>query len=110
MPQVSSMKVMPFTRYLPVLSAGFLLAACGAPSQVTLPDGTLATRIDCGASAADMNYCFEKAGKSCGAAGYEIVGPEGELLGNSEAAAADSVRVVRAWRTDANSIYIRCGT
>ena len=92
------------------ISIGLCLAACAGPSEVTLPDGTLAYRIDCGASVTDMNYCFEKAGKSCGASGYRIVGRDGEVLGRSEAAASDSVRAVKAWQTDRNSIFISCGT
>ena len=95
---------------VPLLSAVSVLAACAGPAQTTLPDGTLAYRIDCGASAADMNFCFEKAGKSCGADGYTIVGRNGELLGTGEVAASDSVKVVKAWQTNKNSIYIRCGT
>ena len=92
-------------------SAVLSLAACASgPSTTTLADGTVAYRIDCGASAADMNFCFEKAGKSCGADGYNIVGRDGVLLGTSEVAASDSVKVVKAWQTDRNSIYITCGT
>ena len=62
------------------------------------------------ASAAGMNYCFEKAGKSCGADGYLIVGADGTVLGDSEVAASDTVKVVKAWQTDRNSIYVRCDT
>ena len=91
--------------------AALSLAGCASgPSTATLADGTVAYRIDCGASAADMNFCFEKAGKSCGADGYSIVGRDGLLLGTSEVAASDSVKVVKAWQTDRNSIYITCGT
>jgi len=85
------------------------LAGCAAPAQTTLPDGTVAYRIDCSASPSGMNFCFENAGKSCGAEGYQIVGRDGEILGDSKAAASDSVKVVKAWQTDSNSIYIRCG-
>jgi len=95
---------------VPALLAAFVLGACAGPSQTTLPDGTLAYRIDCGASTADMNFCFEKAGKSCGAEGYRIVGRDGQVLGNSEAAASDSVKAVKAWQTDRNSIFIVCGS
>ena len=86
------------------------LAGCAAPAQTTLADGTVAYRIDCAASPSGMNYCFEKAGKSCGAAGYQIVTRDGVILGDSEAAASDSVKVVKAWQTDSNSIFIRCGS
>ena len=105
----SSVKASRRTILVPAALAGLLLAACSGPSQVTLPDGSVAYRIDCGPSARDMNFCFEKAGKSCGAEGYRIVGNNGELLGNSEVAASDSVRVVKAWQADRNSIYISCG-
>ena len=84
-----------------------LLSACAGPAQTTLADGTVAYRIDCASSAAGMNYCFEKAGKSCGANGYQIIGRDGQVLGDSEAA-SDNAKVITAWQTDRNSIYIRC--
>ena len=41
-----------------------ILGACASgPSEVTLPDGSLATRIDCGGSTVGHNYCFQQAGK-----------------------------------------------
>lgn len=98
-----------FTASLSAAALG-LLSACAGPAQTTLADGTVAYKIDCQASAAGMNYCFEKAGKSCGADGYQIIGRDGQVLGDGEAAASDNVRVVNAWQTDRNSIYIRCDT
>lgn len=87
-----------------------VLAGCAGPAQTTLADGTVAYRIDCAASPSGMNFCFEKAGKSCGASGYDIVGRDGTVLGDSKVAASDSVKVVKAWQTDRNSIYIRCSS
>ncbi|MDJ0939636.1 MAG: hypothetical protein QNJ00_07715 [Woeseiaceae bacterium] len=66
------------------ISALTLLAACSTPQQLTLDDGTVAWRIDCSRSAG-LNYCFERAGKSCGAAGYSLVSPEGRVIATSSA-------------------------
>jgi hypothetical protein len=86
-----------------------LLAACAAPSQTTLSDGTVALRIDCEGSAGGLNYCFERAGKSCGAAGYSIVDQDGRVLSESDVAESDMGALVRAYAADQNSILIRCG-
>ena len=92
------------------MSAIALLTACGAPSQTTLPDGTAALRIDCDGTAGGMNYCFERAGKSCGEAGYTIVGSDGQMLSGSAVAASDMEALVRAYDTDKNSVLVRCGS
>ncbi len=85
------------------------LSACAAPSVTMLDDGTVAYRIDCGGNPRGMNYCFEKAGKSCGAKGYSIVGQDGRVLATSDAAETDAEAVVRGFNTDRNSILIQCG-
>lgn len=89
-----------------------ILGACASgPSEVTLPDGSLATRIDCGGSTVGLNYCFEQAGKSCGAEGYKIVDPaNGIVLSTSDLAAADPDSFTVAFSTDTKSIFIQCGT
>lgn len=87
-----------------------LLGACAAnPSTVTLPDGSVAYRIDCGGSSVGLNYCFEQAGKSCGAEGYSIVSPDGRVLSTSEVASTDPESLTVAFSTDTNSILIKCG-
>lgn len=98
-------------RGVPVVSVLALLGACAAsaPSVVTLPDGSVAYRIDCGGSAVGLNYCFEQAGKSCGAEGYSIVSPDGRVLSTSEVAAADPESLTVAFSTDTNVIYVKCG-
>ena len=87
-----------------------LLAACATPTQTTLSDGTVAYRIDCDPSAAGMNYCFERAGKSCGAAGYTIVDEEGQMISRGDAADSATEGRVKAYVIDQNSILIKCGT
>ena len=97
-------------RVIPLVSVLALLNACAsAPSVVTLPDGSVAYRIDCGGSAVGLNYCFEQAGKSCGAEGYSIVSPDGRVLSTSEVAAADPESLTVAFSTDTNVIYVKCG-
>ena len=85
-----------------------LLAACAAPSQTRLPDGSLAIRIVCDGTAGGLNYCFERAGKSCGATGYSIVDNTGRVLSGSRVADSDMEALVRAFETDQNSILVKC--
>ncbi|MEM1174926.1 MAG: hypothetical protein AAGA33_08925 [Pseudomonadota bacterium] len=94
-----------------VLTTTIALSACATPvATTTLADGTTAYRIDCDSSARGINYCFEKAGKSCGADGYTIVSSSGVRLSTSRVAEGDLETLTRAYESDSNSIYIRCGT
>lgn len=87
-----------------------LLAACAAPPQTTLSDGTAAFRIDCEGRAGGLNYCFERAGKSCGSAGYSIVDPDGRMLSESDVVDSDLEALARAYDADQSSVLVRCGT
>lgn len=87
-----------------------LLAGCAASPVTTLPDGSVAYRIDCDGSARGLNLCFEKAGKSCGADGYTIVDPDGRRISSSRIADYDMQTIVRAYSSDKNSILVRCGS
>ena len=91
-------------------SVAALLTACAAPTETTLADGTTALLIDCGGTTRGMNYCFEKAGKSCGADGYTIVGQDGRVIATGEAADTDPAAVVRNFDAETNSILVKCGT
>ena len=93
-----------------IIAALALLTACAGPSQTTLPDGSVAYYIDCDGTAGGMNYCFERAGKSCGAAGYTIVDPGGRTLSKGDVADSDLQALIKVYRTDQNSILVRCGT
>lgn len=104
------MKLINATKLGFTIAALALFAACAAPSQTLLPDGTVAYRIDCDGTAAGMNYCFERAGKSCGAAGYVIVDQDGRTLSQSAAADTDMDALVRIYESDQNSILFRCDT
>ncbi len=92
------------------VSAVTMLAACAAPTRTTLDDGTMALLIDCGGSTRGMNYCFEKAGKSCGADGYSIVGQDGRMIATGDAADTDPAAVVRNFDAETNNILVKCGT
>ncbi len=95
------------TLFIPVLA---LLAACGAQTQTALPDGTMATRIDCSAQTGGLNFCFEKAGKSCGADGYTILARDGQAISSSNATETERIARIQSYQTDGNSILIKCGT
>lgn len=93
-----------------IISTLMLFAACTAPSQTTLSDGTVAYRIDCDGTASGMTYCFERAGKSCGAAGYVIVDQDGRVLSQGDAADMEMDARIKAYESDQNSILVRCNT
>ena len=86
-----------------------LLAACAGPTTTTLADGTVAYRIDCGKSHEGLNFCFEKAGKSCGAEGYTVYDNQGQPITSSAAASSEQEPRVLAYNTAGNSILIKCG-
>ena len=99
--------VLKLTLFAPAL---VLLAACAGPTTTTLADGSIAYRIDCGKSSQGMNYCFEKAGKSCGAEGYTIYDRQGQAISSSNAATSNDEPRTLAYDTAGNSILIRCGS
>lgn len=85
-----------------------LTACAGGPTVATMPDGSYAYRIDCDGTARGLNYCLEKAGKSCGARGYRIVTPEGETVTTSAAVDGDAQALFKDYAADRNSILIQC--
>lgn len=92
------------------ISALTLLAACAATNETTLSDGTVATLIECDVTPSGLNYCFERAGKSCGAAGYTIVDADGSAVSKGSVAAADQASFVRDYAAGPNGILIKCGS
>lgn len=87
-----------------------LLSACAAPVQTTLSDGTVANRIQCDGTTRGLNYCFERAGKTCGAAGYTIVDQNGRIIAKGAVADSNSEALVREYASDQNSILVKCGS
>lgn len=92
------------------IAALALVTACASPAQTRLSDGSLAYRIDCDGTAGGLNYCFERAGKTCGAAGYTIIDQDGQTLSEGNVADSGMEAQTRAYKTDQNSILIRCDT
>ena len=86
-----------------------MLAACAGTTTTTLPDGTVAYEIPCDRASGGMNYCFERAGKSCGAEGYTIVDEEGQVLSTGTVAEAESAGRIASYLTDQESILVKCG-
>jgi len=80
-----------------------------APVVTRLPDGSVAYRMICDPTGNGMNYCFEKAGKSCGEQGYTIVGSGGEFLSSSDVAETELANFANQYQFDRNSILIKCG-
>ena len=94
---------------LTIVGAVALSACATPPVQTRLPDGTLVYQIECDGTAAGLNYCFGKAGKSCGAEGFTIVDEAGNTLTDSEAANVGTDGAVSLWAGDYNSILVKCG-
>ena len=87
------------------------IGACAAtPDTATLSDGTVAFRVECDGATSGMNYCFERAGKSCGAEGYSIVDSNGRVVSSANATDSDLAPITKAWQEDQSSILVRCGS
>ena len=93
-----------------LVSALLLFAACAAPTQTTLSDGTVAYRIECEGTARGVNYCLERAGKSCGAVGYTIVDQDGRMISGGDVADSAGQSRISEYATDQNSLLFRCGS
>ena len=93
-----------------ILAASAGISACRGMPETTLPDGSVAYRISCDSSPSGMNYCFERAGKTCGAAGYTVVDSEGRtLVRGGVTSDTDPEALVRSYQMDTNSILVKCG-
>ena len=92
------------------VSALTLLAACAATTDTTLSDGTVATLIECDVTPNGLNYCFERAGKSCGAAGYTIVDQDGQAISKGQVADSDQASFVREYAAGQGGMLIKCGS
>lgn len=91
------------------LAACLLMTACaGTPQTTTFADGSTAMRIVCDASAAGLNRCFERAGRSCGATGYTIVDARGIPIAAGRTGDAPTESMVKEYEMDQNSILIKC--
>lgn len=88
-----------------LIAAASLLSGCAAPQQTTLSDGSVAYRIDCDGTARGLNACLERAGRSCGAAGYVLIGDDGQRLSR---AGNDSQAMFKDFAGDRNSILFQC--
>lgn len=62
-----------------------LVSGCVAPKRIRLPDGNQGYAITCNGSARTWNWCYEQAGKACGAAGYDVLTQDGEQSPNGVA-------------------------
>ncbi len=85
-------------------------AGAGGSNLTVLADGTTALAIECDGTARGLNFCFELAGKSCGAQGYTILNEAGEAIGKSDYADAGTDRLIRQQAEDENRLLIRCGS
>ncbi len=97
-----------FTYLSIVLGAAGLLAGCAGSTQTTLSDGTVANLVECDGTTRGMNYCFERAGKTCGAADYTIVDREGNTIARSNLTDEDSASLIKQYANDQNSILVKC--
>ena len=54
-----------------------LLTACATSKEIDIAEGQRGYSIDCSADHLDWSLCYEKAGKICGAKGFEILDKTG---------------------------------
>ena len=56
------------------------ISACAIVNETYMPDGSKGYSISCDGAAVGINVCFEKAGNLCGAAGYDLITREGQIV------------------------------
>ncbi|MGH8123711.1 MAG: hypothetical protein ACREPT_13170 [Rudaea sp.] len=80
------------------------MSACAIVNETYMPDGSKGYSISCDGAAVGINVCFEKAGNLCGAAGYDVIDREGQIVPFGVASA--NVATYGAFNT--KSIMVRC--
>lgn len=73
------MKIMGF------LAMSLAISGCATQKLTYLADGSKGYSIDCSGQALSWNLCYEKAGKTCGVRGYDIMNKEGEATPSATA-------------------------
>lgn len=61
-----------------ILAVAVAITGCATQKSVYLPDGRQGHSINCSGSALSWDLCYQKAGETCKAAGYEILSKDGE--------------------------------
>lgn len=92
------------------LLAGFALLSSGCASSssaslINLPDGRQGFTLNCSGSDAHTSWakCYELAGQSCGASGYDVVSKDGD-----DAATGGSVNGVFSANIRNRTLVVRC--
>ncbi len=85
------------------------IAGCAGPAATTLPDGTVAYRVNCDTTSRGLNYCFENAGRTCGADGYSVIANDGTRLSPNAISRSQLQALTAAYQENRNSILIACG-
>ncbi len=85
-----------------------LLSGCASSSTaslINLPDGRQGFTLNCSGSDADTSWakCYEMAGKSCGASGYDVVSKDGD-----DAATGGSVNGLFSANIRNRTLVVRC--
>jgi hypothetical protein len=86
------------------------LTGCATPDIVRLADGSLVYRIDCAGSASGLNYCYGRAGKTCGAEGFSVVDETGRVLSIGGGSTTTQDEQVMLHAADKNSLLVKCGS
>ena len=81
------MSIFGYARAIGTIAAVITISACAIVHETYLPDGSKGYSISCDGAAVGMNVCFEKAGDLCGAAGYDLINREGQIVPAGVAAA-----------------------
>ena len=85
------------------------IAGCAGPTSATLPDGTVPYRVNCDTTSRGLNFCFENAGRTCGADGYSVIAADGSRLSPNAISRSELQALTAAYQENRNSILIACG-
>lgn len=110
------MRILIYARAVGTIFFITTMSACAIVNETYMPDGSKGYSISCDGSAVGINVCFEKAGNLCGAAGYDLITREGQIVpfgfgsasvqGTATQVQAQSFATYGAFNT--KSIMVRC--
>lgn len=110
------MNILIYARSVGTILFVMAISACAIVNETYMPDGSKGYSISCDGAAVGINVCYEKAGNLCGAAGYDLITREGQIVpfgvgtasvqGSATQVQGQSFATYGAFNT--KSIMVRC--
>ncbi|MEL7022826.1 MAG: hypothetical protein AAGL69_03700 [Pseudomonadota bacterium] len=84
------------------------LSACATPRLTELADGSAVYQVDCDGTPRGLNYCLEKAGRTCGAQAYILYADDGRRIAFGGDAQVSGEVAYKDFPGDRSKILFRC--